>query len=129
MLVSGDADLDVQIAGRTAALAGMPAARQTDPLAVGDPGRHVDAQRALTHDAAAPVTGLAGAFRNPALARAGVTRGGAHDLPERRARDHLQHASAATALAGCDRRAGRGAVPGAGRALVDRVERDLHRCA
>ena len=40
--VLAHAHLHVQVAGRSAALAGVPASRDPDPLAVGDPGRHVD---------------------------------------------------------------------------------------
>jgi hypothetical protein len=46
---------DVEVAGRAAALAGVPAARQADALAVGDPGGDVDGERAPADLPAAPV--------------------------------------------------------------------------
>src|SRR5262249_9177210 len=103
----------------------VTAPAETDALTVGDAGRHVDAQRAAPHLAAAPVAAFAGLLGHLALAAADVAGDAAHDLPERRARHRLQHARAATALAGLDRRAGLGAVAVAALARLDRLEGQL----
>ena len=58
-LVGGDADEDVEVAGRAAALARVPAAAEADALAVGDALGHVDAQRPAAHLAPAAVALLA----------------------------------------------------------------------
>ena len=89
-----------------------------------------------------PVAARARRLRDAPVAVADVAVDGPHDLPERRARDRLQPARAAAALAGLDRRARLGAVAVAVLADVDRLEgsssrvpraasarstRDLHR--
>jgi hypothetical protein len=124
-LVGGDADEDVEVAGRARPARRVPAAAQADALAVGDALGDVDAQRAAPHLAAPPVAVLARLGRDLALAAADVARRLAHDLAERRARHLLQDADAAAALAGDDRGPGLGAVAVADLAGLDRLEAQL----
>ena len=121
-LIGRDPHEHVEVAGRAAALAGVAAPGEADALAVGDPGRDVDTQRAPAHLAPAAVAALARLLGDAALAVADVARHLAHDLAEGRARHRLQHPHAPAALAGDDRRAGLGAVAVTALAQVDRLE-------
>ena len=124
-LVGLHVDEHVEVAGRPAALARVPAPGEADALPVADAGGHVDAQRAPAHLAPAPVALRARLLGDAPLAAAHVAGDLAHDLPEGRARHRLQHAGAAAALAGDDRRAGLGAVAVAALAGVDGLEAEL----
>ena len=101
---------DVEVAVRAAALAGVAAPAQPDPLAVGDPGRDVDRERPLLAHHAGAVADRAGLLGDPAVAAAAVAQRGPHHLAERGPRDRLELAGALAARAGDDRRARLGAV-------------------
>ena len=103
-------DLHVQVARRAAALAGVPAPGDPDPLAVGDPGRDVDRHLRRARPCGRGRGTRGRARGDPAVAVAAVAHGGAHDLAERRPRDRSQLAGALALRAGLDRRARLGAV-------------------
>ncbi len=73
----------VEVPGRPAAVAGVPAAAEAHALAVVDPGGDVDAQRASSHLAPAALAALARLFGGPAVAAADVAGHLAHNLAER----------------------------------------------
>ena len=124
-LVLGDDDLDVEVAGPPAGLAGMPGAGDPDPLPGLDPRRDLDLPGARADGPALASALRARLLGDPALAAAGRAGAGAHHLTERGARDLAELAAAATRLAGADRRSGLGAVPPAALAGRDRLERHL----
>ena len=103
----------------------MPSAAEPDALAVGDPGGHLDGERALGGAATAAAALAAGLARHAPVAVADVADDRAHHLPEGRARHGLQLPGAAAALAGLDRRARLGAVAAAVLAALDRLVGDL----
>ena len=86
------ADEHVDVAGRTAALAGVAAAGQPDPLLIGDAGRNVDRERLADGLAPAPRARLAGMRGDLALAVTDVAGLLADELAEGRARDRAQPA-------------------------------------
>ena len=67
----------VQVARGTAALAGVAAPGDPDPLAVGDPGGDVDRHLRALDRAPAPAADLARVARDPPLAVADVAHGAA----------------------------------------------------
>ena len=124
-VVGGDADLDVEVSGRGAGLAGMARARDPHPLAVLDPGGNVDLVGALRRAPAAAAALAARRLGHAPLAAAGVAAHRADHLAERRPGHLAQLAGAVAALAGADRGARLGAVAAAVLAGGDGVEADL----
>src|SRR5439155_25509710 len=123
-----NAHLDVDVAGAAAGTR-MAAARQADPLAVVDPGRDLDGERALLDDAARAPAVAARLLDPPAGAAALGAALGADELPEEAARDLLQPSGAAARRARRDLAAGFGARATAARALDRHVVGDLARHA
>ena len=94
------ADLDEEVARRAAELAGVALATNADALAVGDPGRDVDVDRAVVQRAADPVAGGARRLDDAAEAVAARAGAGADELAEDALRDLLDAAGAAADVAG-----------------------------
>ena len=128
-VVLADADEDVKIAGRAAALARVATARDPDPLAVRDARRDVDRDLRALDAPSPPVAGLARLAWHLALSPADVARGRSHHLTERSPRHGAQLAGPVAAGAGVDRRSGLGSVAIAVLAQDDRLVGDLHRVA
>ena len=93
------------------------------------PGRDVDRDRVRQHLAPATRAARAWLVGLLAVAAADVAGDRARHLAERRAADGLQHAVAAAAVAGRDRRARLGAVAAAALAAVDDLVADVDRRA
>src|SRR6185503_1148793 len=111
----------VQIAGRAAALARVPAAAQPDPLLVGDPRGNVHLQRLAYRAPAAAATLVARLGRDLPVAPARVARLLAHELAEGGAGHGAQPSGAAAGRARLDRGSRLGAVPVAVLAGVDHL--------
>src|SRR5262249_23560683 len=118
----GDAHVDV--AGAGTRRAGMALARDADALAVVNPGRGVDVERAPPDDTALAAALAARCLDHPARAAARRADGSAHELAEDAPRHLADPACAAARRAGADLRSRLGAVAVAARAR-DR-DRDPH---
>ena len=111
---------DVEIAARTAALAGVALAGEADARAIVDAGRDADFQGALAPQLPVAVTGLARVQHQPAGAAA--ARAGALDGEEALAGPHPPSAAAAGAGGG----AGARGAAGAAAVFAGERGRDLH---
>ena len=80
--IGGDGHEEIQIAGRTAAAAGVPPLGEPDPLAVLDPRRDRDVDRIAADLVSASTTDLARRLRDLSLAAAAVTDLHPHELAE-----------------------------------------------
>src|SRR4051794_8999653 len=109
-LVLAHAHHHVEVAGRPTALARVPPAGDPDALAVRDPGRDVDAHRAVLDPVRAAAAHLARLLGHAAVAAAHVADPRSHELAEARAGNGLDLAGALAARAGDDRRARLGPV-------------------
>src|SRR3954452_6048915 len=124
-LVRTDGHLHVQVAGRTAAVAGLAAAAEPDPLAVGDAGREANVDRAGLGDpaGAAALRALLVDDRPRALALAARLGKAERALVAR------DQAAAVALRAGPWRGAGLGPAAVAGVALAGRPQRQRQRRA
>src|SRR5262249_7453356 len=122
-------DLDVQVAGGTAAGPDLALARELDPGAVVDTGRDLPGERPPRAPPAVARALRARVRDDRAEALALRARPGRHDLTQEGPRD-LRDLTAATAhVTGLRGRAGRGALPVAGVADNGRVDLDVLRRA
>src|SRR5207248_2000507 len=84
------ANLNVEVARRPTAFAGVTATPDPDALTVGDSGRHIHGQLHALRLVTATMTFSAGLRRDAAVAAAPVADGRPHHLTERSPRDGPQ---------------------------------------
>src|SRR5664279_1195974 len=124
-LVREFTNLDVEVASRPSAQAGIAGARHADPRPRLDAGRNVDVDRPALSRASLPGAFGAGALDDRPVAAAARARGRGHDLAQQGTRHSLHHARPVALRAGDRLRPWRATRTAAGVAYLRQIHENL----